>query len=76
VANQQRNAQVFLKLLDLHAERGLRHVQLVGRPRHVAGIDDADEVFQLPKIQIALSDEIYRKRKSLSRQCLPWMMPE
>jgi hypothetical protein len=26
-------------------------MQLIGRPCHVAGVYDADEVFQLPKIQ-------------------------
>jgi hypothetical protein len=50
MAHQKGNAQVLLKLADLHAKRGLRHVQLVGRPRHVAGFDNPDEILELAEI--------------------------
>ena len=50
VAREQGDAEPLLELPDLHAERGLSHVQLLGRARHVAGLDHADEVPELAQI--------------------------
>ena len=46
-APEQRGAQLLLELLDLHAERRLRDVQLERCLRHAAGIDDGDKIFNL-----------------------------
>jgi hypothetical protein len=50
MAYQKGNAQVLLKLANLHAKGSLRHVQLLSRSRHIAGFDNPDEILQLAEI--------------------------
>jgi hypothetical protein len=51
MTHQQRDTQILFKLPDLHAKRGLRDVELLRSARHVARLDDADEVSELSQIQ-------------------------
>jgi hypothetical protein len=50
MADKQRDAQVLLDLADLHAERGLRDVKLIGGARHVAGLHHTHEVSELAQV--------------------------
>ena len=50
MAHEQSDAQVLFELPDLHAKRGLRDVQLLCRARHIAGLDHADEIFELTQV--------------------------
>jgi hypothetical protein len=50
MTHQQCNAKVFFDLADLHAERGLRHMQLLGGTGHIAGINHLYEILELPQI--------------------------
>jgi hypothetical protein len=50
MAHEQGNAQVLFELPNLHAKRGLGDVQLLRGARHIAGLDHADEVFDLTQV--------------------------
>jgi hypothetical protein len=50
VAHQKSHAKVFFQLPDLHAKRGLRNMELFGRPRHVAGLNNGYKILQLAQI--------------------------
>jgi hypothetical protein len=50
MAHQERDAQVLFELTDLHSERRLRDMKLLGRPGHIARFDDADKVSQLAQV--------------------------
>src|SRR6187401_1125566 len=63
MTDQKRDAQVLLKLADLHAERGLGHMELLGRPRHVAGFDDTDEVLELAQVHERISRDVPKGRQ-------------
>jgi hypothetical protein len=74
MAHEQSDTEILLELADLHTERCLRDVQLVGGARHITGLDDADEVFELTEIhafareqklhtRFTTADEETRQRK-------------
>ena len=50
MARQQRRADIFLELLDLHAERGLRDMQILGGGGETAELGNPGEVAKLTKI--------------------------
>ena len=42
--------QLELEASEMMADRGLRHVQLIGGARETAGLDDPDEVTKLTQV--------------------------
>ena len=49
IALQQRHLHVAFQFLHLPAQRRLRDIQAFGRPRVAAGVDNFDEILQLPE---------------------------
>jgi len=48
--HQKSNAEILLDLPDLHPERGLSDVQLLGRTRHASGFDHAHQIHELTQV--------------------------
>jgi hypothetical protein len=63
VTDQERDAQIFLELANLHAEGGLRDVQLLGRAGHVARPYDADEVAEMAKVHAPCRSNDWQARE-------------
>jgi hypothetical protein len=51
LALEQGRRELRLEVGDMMAERGLRDIGLVGRPRQVALLVDGDEIAKLARIQ-------------------------
>jgi hypothetical protein len=47
---EQTHPQLLLQLADLHAQRRLGDIQLLGSAGDVAGLDDAGKVLKLTKV--------------------------
>ena len=70
MADKQRDTQNLLDLADLHPERGLRDVKLLGGARHVAGLHHAHEVSELAQVHERLFGG--RLAHSLERFAAKW----